>query len=62
MVSDINESSKLETYCIFKDHFEMEKYLSCVTVDKFRNALSRFRCSAHNLLMEEGRRKNLKDG
>ena len=53
--SDINLSNKLETIKSLNKVFEFEKYLNCINVDKHRIALSRFRCSAHKLLIEEGR-------
>ena len=36
-------------------HFEFEKYLSCIDIEKHLVALSRLRCSAHHLIIEEGR-------
>ena len=32
-----------------------EKYLKCLNNDRLRITLTRFRCSAHKLLVEEGR-------
>jgi hypothetical protein len=58
-LSEISNSSKLETYKIIKDSFDFEKYLSLVINPKFRKALSRFRCSAHRLMIEEGRFRNI---
>ena len=57
--SEIENSTKLEIYKIIKDNFEIEKYLSCVKNENFRIALSRFRCSAHRLMIEEGRFRNI---
>lgn len=57
--SDLRNLPKLETYCMFKTYFQSEKYLSCVTNVNYRIYLSRFRCSAHNLLIEEGRHRNI---
>ena len=37
----------------------MEKYLTCVNNAKHRTALTRFRCSAHKLAIEEGRFRNI---
>ena len=53
--SYINNSSRLESYSIYKHSFEREKYLKCVSNDKFRIALSRFRLSSHPLAIELGR-------
>ncbi|MEW8546880.1 MAG: reverse transcriptase family protein, partial [Candidatus Thiodiazotropha sp.] len=55
----INSSSKLETLKCLNKVFGFEKYLSCITVDGHRIALTRFRCSAHKLMIEEGRYRNI---
>ena len=52
---DINNSSRLQSYCIFKHKFESEKYLTAVIENKYKIALSRFRTSSHNLSIETGR-------
>ena len=57
--SELNKCSKLITYNKIKKEFTREKYLDCVTNDKHRVALSRFRCSAHKLAIEEGRYRNI---
>lgn len=57
--SELRNSSKLSTYNQIKHIFEQEKYLNCVKNIQHRNALSRFRCSAHRLNIEEGRYRNL---
>lgn len=57
--SELANSSKLETYAEVKSTFEFEKYLDCITNDKHRVALTRLRCSAHNLEIEEGRYRNI---
>ena len=36
-----------------------EKYISCLSIGKHRVALSRFMCSAHKLMIEEGRCRNI---
>ena len=56
---EISESPKLCTYQKFKTEFVSEKYLNCVTNIKQRIALTRFRCSAHRLMIEEGRYRNI---
>ena len=43
-------------------HFEFEKYLSCIDIEKHLVALSRLRCSAHHLIIEEGRYKGERGG
>jgi len=57
--SDLNSQSKLETYKLFKTNFEIEKYLCVVRSPKYRSCLTRFRCSSHRLLIEEGRFRNI---
>lgn len=57
--SDLRNSSKLNTYTIYKEVFELEKYLCCISNIKHRIALTRFRCSAHKLNIEEGRYRNI---
>ena len=47
--SSTNETSKLKFYCKYKSIFEMEEYLSVVDIRKYRIALSKFRCSSHDL-------------
>ena len=56
---DLNNSSKLETLKSLNKVFDLEKYLSCIKIDNHRIALTRFRCSAHKLLIEEGRFRNI---
>ena len=51
----INASSKLETFKTISKHFNLEKYITIIDIDKHRTALSRLRCSAHKLMIEEGR-------
>ena len=57
--ADINNSSRLQSYCIFKHSFDREKYLSVISDYKLRNTLSRFRMSSHNLYIETGRYYNI---
>ena len=56
---DLNNSSKLETLKCLNKGFDFEKYLSCIKIDSHRIALTRFRCSAHKLMIEEGRFRNI---
>ena len=46
---------KLDLYREFKSIFGREKYFSVLTEEKFRNALCRFRVSAHSLRIESDR-------
>ena len=57
--ANISLSSKLRTYKNFKTLLEHEMYLNCVNIQKFRIALSRFRCSSHDLCIETGRHENV---
>ena len=47
--SFINNSSKLEYYCRYKDHFEFEPYLNNSNNEYLRIALTKFRLSSHKL-------------
>ena len=53
--SEINNSSRLRTYCIFKHNFELESYLNLELDKKYKIALTRFRTSSHSLMIETGR-------
>lgn len=55
LLMSINTSTKLNSYCLFKLDTELEQYLNCVTQNKYKYALSRFRLSSHNLAIETGR-------
>lgn len=57
----INSASKLETLKCMNKVFGFGKYLSCYSDECHRIALSRFRCSAHKLMIEEGRYKILRE-
>ena len=57
--AELRGSSKLTTYNQIKGSFTTEKYLSSVKNTKHRTALTRLRCSAHRLLIEEGRFRNI---
>ncbi len=52
-------SNKCFYYKLFKGQISLEWYLSKITVKKFRVALSRFRCSSHDLFVETGRYSNI---
>lgn len=53
--SDINNSSRLQSYCLFKHTFETENYLDFISHNDYKIALSRFRTSSHCLRIESGR-------
>ena len=53
--SEVAESPKAITYKIFKVNVSFEKYLSSVKNFKHKSALTRFRLSNHNLMIEKGR-------
>ena len=55
----INDSSKLDTYALFKSLLDVEKYLTNVYYRPHRMALTRLRCSSHCLNIEQGRREGL---
>ena len=57
--SEINNSSRLESYCVFKHDFELEKYLTLNIDQKYKLALTRFRTSSHSLFIETGRYENI---
>ena len=44
---------------VFKNKFEIEKYLTLLTDFKSRKTLAKFRCSDHKLLVETGRHAGL---
>ena len=51
----LNASPKLKYYSSFKTIIVEENYLNYIKFDKYRVALTRLRCSAHNLAIKEGR-------
>ena len=57
--AEINNSSRLQSYSIYKHNFELEPYLSIIHDKKFKVALSRFRTSSHSLRIETGRYENI---
>ena len=54
--SELESSTKLETYVTFKSLLETEKYLNVIHVRKYSRALAKFRMSNHQLEIENGRR------
>ena len=53
--SSMSAFPKLDTYVEFKSTFGREKYFSVLDKEKFRNALCRFRVSAHMVRIESDR-------
>ena len=58
-LSEIRTMSKLHTYCFLKQDALSEKYLISVQNVSDRIALTRFRLSNHNLMIEKGRHQNI---
>ena len=54
----LHNNSSLRSYKLFKNCFQIEPYLLCVKTDKYRYALSKFRCSSHFLEIERARHQN----
>jgi hypothetical protein len=57
--TSINNSNRLETLALFKHSFKLENYLDYISENKYRIALTRFRISSHDLLIETGRHANI---
>ena len=55
----INNSQRLLLYARYKHSFELEKYLDTIYDRKLQIALSRFRLSSHQLMIERGRYTNI---
>ena len=55
-----NNKKKLRTYKLFKTQFNEEKYLNTIKNKDWKICLTKFRVSAHNLLIETGRHHNIK--
>ena len=51
----LHNNSSLRLYKLFKNEFVFEPYLKCVTNDKHRISLTKFRCSSHFLEVERAR-------
>ena len=51
-------SSKLAVYTTYKYELEPERYLDVLCIRKYFVALSRLRCSSHNLRIESERHNN----
>ena len=57
--SELTQSNKLDNLKGVNKVFSFEKYISCINIGTLRVALSTFRCSAHKLMIEEGRYRNI---
>ena len=57
--SDINNSSRLSSYCLYKQEVEIEFYQKQICTNKFRHALTKFRLSVHKLAIETGRHNGI---
>ena len=61
--TDIRASPKADVYCMTKSDKNLEienlKYITVVKNNCHRIALTRIRCSAHKLMIEEGRYRNI---
>ena len=55
-----NNKKKLRTYKLFKTQFKEERYLNVIKNKDWKISLTKFRVSAHNLLIETGRHHNIK--
>ena len=53
------ETSKLDTYRLYKNNLNTEDYTLIIKNRKYLSALSRFRCSNHKLQIEAGRHVGL---
>ena len=56
---EIQASSKLVSYVLFKNSFLFKRYLTSVSNSKYRQALCKPRCSDHKLAIEVGRRHGI---
>ena len=57
--ASVNNSNRLLMYSRYKHDFIFEKYLDFLSERKYRNALSQFRLSSHDLEIERGRYSNV---
>eukprot|EP00918_Siedleckia_nematoides_P055132 GHVU01120244.1.p1 GENE.GHVU01120244.1~~GHVU01120244.1.p1 ORF type:complete len:281 (-),score=3.44 GHVU01120244.1:191-1033(-) len=55
----VNGMNRLELYKNIKTELKFENYLDEIANVKQRKALTKFRCSAHNLAIETGRHNNI---
>ena len=57
--TSVSNNTKLLCYSTYKSLLNVELYLKCIQSVVFKQALSRFRCSCHNLMIELGRRQGI---
>ena len=57
--SNINNSSRLSSYCLYKQEFKIEFYQQQICTNKFRHALTKFRLSVHKLAIETDRHNGI---
>ena len=55
----LNNNSSLRSYKLFKKNFDIEPYLLYIKNDRYRQALSKFRCSSHFLEIERARHQSV---
>ena len=57
--STINSSNRLSQYCLFKNDFQMDAYLSYYIDIRYQVILAKLRLYSHNLSVETGRYDNI---
>ena len=57
--SDLTNTPKLRTYCLFKASKEAESYLTINIPRRLKVCLARFRTGSHNFEIEKGRHNNI---
>ena len=56
---NINNSNRLETYCLFKHAFIFESDIDQIRDSRFRICLTRLKLPSHDLSIEKDRHKNI---
>ena len=57
--SNCENNRKLQGYIGYKRIYDVESYVLCITIDKYRKTIANFRSSSHPLMIEKGRHYNL---
>ena len=57
--SEIRNSNRLLSYSWYKNELTLERYIDTIQNNKFKIALTRFRLSSHDLMIEKGRHLNI---
>jgi len=57
--SNINNSNRLETYCLFKHEIIFESYPDQIRDSRFRICLTRLKLSSHDLAIVKGHHQNI---